>query len=55
MKAFWLTWNPKRWPWDELATKPAYPHQAGWFGARWSVGNRTPGHDQADSCGWPLP
>lgn len=39
MATYLLTWNPKRWPWDNLAADADAVAERGHFVLRWSCGN----------------
>ena len=39
-RTFLLTWNPKKWPWNDLASAVDQVATAGIFFEPWSVGNR---------------
>jgi 5-methylcytosine-specific restriction protein A len=39
MKTYLLTWNPDRWPWDDLPEEAAYFREKGELPGRWSCGN----------------
>lgn len=40
-RAFLLTWNPKKWAWDDRSEAIAQVETTGMYFDRWSVGNRT--------------